>query len=51
MCDERPSLHIKFERPSCWLELLRRLATIGKKLSYVKGRVSILSSIQNSVLC
>jgi len=32
VCDEHPSLHIKFERPSCWLELLSRLVNIGKKL-------------------
>ena len=34
VCDERPSLHIKFKRPSCWMELFRRLANIGKKLSF-----------------
>ena len=32
VCDERPSLHIKFERPSCWLELLSRLVNISNKL-------------------
>jgi len=33
MCDERPSLHIKFERPSCWPELLSRYVNIGQKLA------------------
>jgi len=40
VCDERPSLHIKFGRPSCWPELLSRIVNFGNKLSDARALVS-----------